>query len=516
MPQRLDGADSAEVPDLSGVEYDSRKVAAGQIFVCIPGLKTDGREFALSAVQNGARALVVEQPISQCTVPQLIVSSARQALAILSAHFAGRPAQHMTVVGITGTNGKTTTSYFCEAVLKSIQRDCGVIGTIQAVVGGQSRSIANTTPESLLLHQLLSEMKSYGQDSVVMEVSSHSLDLHRVHQLPVDVAVFTNLTHDHLDYHKDMESYFQAKLKLFNSLQYRRDRKAPYAVVNLDDYYGPRIVQELKVPFITYGFHPKAHLRASQLQSTTEGVQFQLNSPLGDFPVRLSMAGNFNVSNSLAAIGVGIALKGDIAQIISGIESVSRVNGRFEMIREGQDFSVVVDYAHTPDGLENVLRSAQEICKGRLITVFGCGGDRDRAKRPVMGEIASRLSDLVIATSDNPRSEDPLGILSEIEPGLKKNSCDYEIEVDRTTAIFRAIHLAEPGDIVVIAGKGHETYQLIGDQVLPFDDREVARKALRGRYFRTLKNKRTQSAVWTDRRRLSASSELPAIVVNEG
>ena len=199
MPQRLDGADSAEVPDLNGVEYDSRKVVAGQIFVCIPGLKTDGREFALSAIQNGARALVVEQPISQCTVPQLVVSNARQALAILSAHFAGRPAQHMTVVGITGTNGKTTTSYFCEAVLKSIQRDCGVIGTIQAVVGGQSRSIANTTPESLLLHQLLSEMRSYGQDSVVMEVSSHSLDLHRVHQLPVDVAVFTNLTHDHLD-----------------------------------------------------------------------------------------------------------------------------------------------------------------------------------------------------------------------------------------------------------------------------------------------------------------------------
>jgi UDP-N-acetylmuramoyl-L-alanyl-D-glutamate--2,6-diaminopimelate ligase len=502
--------------EAAGVEYDSRKVQPGQLFVCIPGLKSDGHEYAAQAVVRGAVAVVVEKRLYNCTVPQIIVPSGRKALATLAAYFVGRPATDMTVVGITGTNGKTTSSYFCEAVLKGIQKDCGLIGTIQAVVAGETRSISNTTPESLLLHQLLADMKAAGQDSVVMEVSSHSLDLDRVHELPFDVAVFTNLTHDHLDYHGSMEAYFQAKARLFTGLQYRKGRKAPYAVINLDDFYGEQLVELIKVPYITYGFHPKAHLRASQLQASTDGTQFVVSSPLGEFPVTLSMAGNFNVSNALAAIGVGIALKGDIAQIISAVETVNRVNGRFEMIRESQDFSVVVDYAHTPDGLENVLRSAREISSGKVITVFGCGGDRDRAKRPIMGEIASRCSDVVIVTSDNPRSEDPLAIIAEIEPGLRKDQCQWESEVDRASAIFRAVHLAEPGDIVVIAGKGHETYQIVGDQVHAFDDREVARKALRGRYFRSVKNKRTQSAVWTDRRRLSASSEYPAIVVNEG
>ena len=500
---------------VSGVEYDSRRVESGQVFICVPGLKVDGHEFANAAVENGCAALVVERFMPQLAhVPQMVVKSARRALARLGAVFCGRPADEMTIVGITGTNGKTTASHFCEAVLKNREKNCGLIGTIHSKIGGQSVPMANTTPESLHLHQMLREMRNCGQDAAVMEVSSHALELERVHNLPFDVAVFTNLTHDHLDFHGTMEAYYEAKLKLFKSLSYRKGRCAPYAVINVDDPYGRRMISHLKVPYITYGTDPSAHLRALDIEASLEGVSYTLDSPLGEMRVNLGLSGMFNVFNSLAAVGVGIALKGELQEIVNAVESVARVSGRFELVREGQDFSVVVDYAHTPDGLENLLQSARQVATGQLITVFGCGGDRDRAKRPVMGEIAARLSDMVVLTSDNPRSEDPEQILAEIQVGLHDSATSWEIEVERSAAIFRAISLASPGDIVVIAGKGHETYQLVGSEVLPFDDREVARKALRGRALRAARP-RVQASIWTDRRRMSASAEMNAVVVNE-
>ena len=499
---------------VTGVEYDSRRVQPGQVFVCVPGLRVDGHAFARGAVERGAAALVVERPLADFNhVPQLQVRNARQALARLAAAFCAWPAKEMTLVGITGTNGKTTTSHFCEAVLRGHEKNCGLIGTIQATIGGQSVSTSNTTPESLHLHQLLREMRNCGQDAAVMEVSSHALELDRVHGLPFDVAVFTNLTHDHLDFHGSMEAYFEAKLGLFRGLAYRKGRCAPYAVINVDDPYGRRILPHLRVPYITYGSTEGAHLRALEIESGVEGVSYTLDSPLGQARVNLGLSGIFNVFNSLAAVGVGIALKGELQDVVTAVESVTRVSGRFELVREGQDFLVVVDYAHTPDGLENLLHSARQVATGRVITVFGCGGDRDRAKRPVMGEIAGRLSDVVLLTSDNPRSEKPEQILAEIQVGLHGTPCSWQVETERAAAIYRGIALANPGDIVVIAGKGHESYQILGEQVIPFDDREVARKALRGRSVRSSRPSRTQSSAWTDRRRM-ASSEMNAVVAD--
>ena len=500
---------------VTGVEYDSRRVEPGSLFVCVTGFRQDGHAYAKKAVEAGATALVVEHPLPDLPgVPTILVESSRHALARLAVHTCGVPANKLTMVGITGTNGKTTSSHYCEAVLKAKGKTPGLIGTIGARVGGQTVPVANTTPESLDLQRLLAMMVEAGDNAAVLEVSSHALSLDRVHGLPFDVGVFTNLSHDHLDFHPTLEDYFQAKNKLFTGLTYRKGRPAPYAVINLDDEHGERIVKGVKVPFITYGTHPKAHVRASQISVHQDGASFYLETPVGSSRVNLKMSGVFNVSNALAAIGMGLALKTELSEILPAVESVSTVRGRFELVREGQDFAVVVDYAHTPDGLENVLSSARKITRGRLLTVFGCGGDRDRAKRPVMGEIASRLSDLAIVTSDNPRSESPSFIAGEILAGMGGGEHESYVELDRAAAIYKAIHLASPGDTVVIAGKGHETYQIFPDRTIDFDDSEVARQALRGLGFRGQGHLKGAS-MWAERRRSHSVGEGARVVVGE-
>lgn len=484
------------------VEFDSRQVATGDLFVCVPGFKVDGHDFASQVVEQGARALVVEKPLAHLAqVPQLVVPQARRALAQVAAFSQGYPTRSLRLIGITGTNGKTSTAHFCEAVLAGSGRVPGVLGTIHTKIAGRPLPTTHTTPESLVLQRLFAEMRSAGCDSVVMEVSSHALELDRVHGVPFDVAVFTNLSHDHLDFHGSMENYFLAKKKLFDGLRYIKGRPAPFAVVNGDDEYGLRLLQSLKVPYISYGCSEHCHIRASNVQLSAQGASFDLDTPVGGRRVDLAVSGSFSVYNSLAAIGAGLALKLDLEQILIGVESVGSVSGRFELVREGQDFAVVVDYAHTPDGLEKLLQSARQITRGQLHVVFGCGGDRDPHKRPVMGEIAGRLADRVILTSDNPRNESPQTILGQIQLGMGRSAASVEVEADRTQAIYRAVSLAEAGDTVVIAGKGHETYQILGDRVIDFDDREVSRQALRARLFRTKGKLKTHALTWTERRR---------------
>ena len=493
------------------VEFDSRKVGPGDLFVCVPGFQVDGHKFADQVVEQGAAALVVERPLEALAhIPQLVVKQARRALAQIAALAYGYPAQSLRLVGVTGTNGKTSAAHFCESVLAGSGRVPGVLGTIHTKIAGRPLPTTHTTPESLILQRLLADMVEAGCDSVVMEVSSHALELDRVHGVPFDVAVFTNLSHDHLDFHGDMECYFQAKRKLFTSLRYIKGRPAPYAVINGDDEYGMRLLKELKVPYISYGQGSHCHIRATELSIAPEGVSFNVETPVGGRRVDLSVSGLFTVYNALAAIGVGLAVKADLDQILLAVESVGSVSGRFEPVREGQDFSVIVDYAHTPDGLEKLLLSARQVTQGKLYTVFGCGGDRDSQKRPVMGEIAGRLSDHVILTSDNPRGESPSEILRQIEAGMGSARATLEIESDRAQAICRAIASAESGDTVVIAGKGHETYQIIGDRVIEFDDREVARLALRGRMFRGKPGLRTHAITWTEQRRPSYSDAAAA------
>lgn len=484
------------------VEFDSRLVSPGDLFVCVPGFKVDGHSFAEQVVARGAQALVVERRIEAVSsVPQLVVPKARRALAQISALVHNYPCQDLRLVGITGTNGKTSAAHFCEAVLAASGSVPGVLGTIHTKIAGRPLPTTHTTPESLVLQRLFAEMRGSGCDSVVMEVSSHALELDRVYGVPFDVAVFTNLSHDHLDFHGDMETYFSAKKRLFDGLRYLKGRRAPYAVINGDDPYGKRILQSLRVPFITYGLEEGSHIRALDLQLAADGVSFSLDTPIGGRRVDLAVSGLFTVYNALAAVGVGLALKVDLEEILLAIESVGCVPGRFESIREGQDFQVLVDYAHTPDGLEKLLHSARQITPGRLQVVFGCGGDRDPAKRPVMGEIAGRLADRVVLTSDNPRSESPQKILEQILAGMSQARSEVEVEVDRAQAIFHCIACAEPGDTVVIAGKGHESYQILGDRTFEFDDREVARQALRGRMFRGKAGLKVAQPGWRERRR---------------
>lgn len=474
----LRGDANTEFRDL---HYDSRKLEPGDIFFCVPGHVVDGHEFADKAQQAGAVALVVERFLD-LPLPQLRVPSARKALAEAAAWHRRRPARKLATIGITGTNGKTSTAYLCSAVLEKGGRFPGLVGTIQAHVGDEIRPLSNTTPESLDLQTLLADMVQAGLDSVVMEVSSHALVLDRTHALPFDVAIFTNLSQDHLDFHETMEKYFRAKMKLFRSLGSDWDRPdPPYAVINLDDPYGERICDEIRVPYITYGTHPKAHVRATDVEAGPEGLSFNVHTPVGDQRVELQISGLFNVSNALGAIAAGLAQRIELRQCVRGVESVPGIRGRFELIREGQDYTVVVDYAHTPDGLERLLASAREVTEGRVLLVFGCGGDRDRTKRHTMGQLAGIHADWCIITSDNPRSEPPEEIIDEIQAGTSSVQGLFEREADRASAIARAISLAGPKDTVLIAGKGHETYQIIGDQRLPFDDVAVARQAIRVR-----------------------------------
>jgi UDP-N-acetylmuramoyl-L-alanyl-D-glutamate--2,6-diaminopimelate ligase len=468
---------------IAGVHYDSRKIEQEFLFVAIKGFKTDGHEFISQAIAKGAVALLVEKKVK---VPQGItivkVKNTRQALPIIAANYYQHPANQFNLVGVTGTNGKTTTTFLVEAILKELGKKVGLIGTIENRIGEQSFPVLHTTPESLELQQLFNLMAQEQVEYGVMEVSSHALDLGRVDQVEFDVGVFTNLTQDHLDYHQDMERYLRSKAILFSRLGENNNKKRlKYCVVNGDDPYSKKIVANTKVPIITYGIKAGNDVIASNVKITAAGARFDVSYWVGNFDLNLRLTGLFSVYNALAAATVGLKEGIDPAIIKKALERLTGVAGRFESVDMGQGFAVIVDYAHTPDSLENILLTAKEFVKGRIITVFGCGGDRDQTKRPIMGEKAAQFSDYCIITSDNPRTEEPLEIIADIIPGVKKHmdADRYQVVESRKDAIEIAVNKAKNEDMVIIAGKGHETYQIIKDEVLLFDDRLVAKEALK-------------------------------------
>jgi len=446
--------------------HDSRDVPPGSLFFCIRGEHADGHAFAQQAVDAGAAALVVDHPLA-VAAPQLVVRSVREAIGPMAAEVFGHPARGLTVVGITGTNGKTTITYLLESVFRAAGRRPGVIGTTGLRIDGAASRLAHTTPEAPELHRTLARMRDAGVQAVAIEVSSHALAQHRVDGLVVDAAVFTNLSQDHLDLHGTMEGYFETKRLLFTPEHARR------AVVNADDPYGKRLLEAPAIPSTSYAVDTDADVRAAELSVDGAGSTAIVDGVL----VRTALRGRFNVDNVLAALAAAQAVGIGIDVGARGVAQVRSVPGRMEPVDAGQDFTVVVDYAHTPDSIHSVLRGARGSADGRVIVVFGCGGDRDRAKRPMMGRAAAEDADLVIVTTDNPRSEDPGAIIDEITSGIP-NGAAAIVEPDRAAAIERAIGVAQPGDVVVVAGKGHETTQEVDGMLLPFDDREVARAAL--------------------------------------
>lgn len=460
-----------------GVAYDSRQVAPGFIFVAIKGFQTDGHLYVPEAVRRGAMAVVLQDKVE---VPRGVLAfmarDTREILPRLAARFYHHPAQKMKVVGVTGTNGKTTTTNLIDAIFREQGLVTGLMGTIHNRIGPRVLAVEHTTPESSDLQRLLAEMVEEGVQAVTMEVSSHALALHRVDACEFDLAVFTNLTQDHLDFHGDMESYLKAKGLLFQSLgQGAQKPGSKWAVINIDDPAARTMIKLCRVPVLTYGLDRPAHVTARQVQVTAKGVSFTMDYGSGSIDLQLQLTGRFNVYNALAAAATGLAAGIDPAVIKKALEGVAGVAGRFELVDRGQDFAVIVDYAHTPDGLENVLRTARAITTGRLITVFGCGGDRDRTKRPLMGELAARLSDVAVVTSDNPRTEEPRAIIRDIMVGVQRvTGVHHLVEPDRRQAIRRAIQMATTGDVVLIAGKGHEDYQIVGTERHHFDDREEA------------------------------------------
>jgi UDP-N-acetylmuramoyl-L-alanyl-D-glutamate--2,6-diaminopimelate ligase len=454
--------------EVTGLALDNRRVGAGTLFFCVPGFTRDGHDFAPDAIARGASALVVQRALG-LGVPEILVDDVRAAMAPIAARFHGDPTARLGVVGITGTNGKTTTAYLVRELLEAAGRRTALLGTIKSVIGGVEAPLARTTPEAVDLQASFAEMVAAGDVACAMEVSSHALELRRADAIHWDVAVFTNLTQDHLDFHPTMEDYYVAKRRLFEA-------GPRVSVVNVDDAYGRRLAQELG-DAVTVAIDREADLRATDLRMTMTGAEFTV----GDLRLRSPLPGRFNVANVLGAVAAARALGVDDATIERALPRAAAVPGRFQPVDEGQGFAVLVDYAHTPDSLENVLRAARELTPGgRVIVTFGAGGDRDRGKRPLMGEIAARSADEVVVTSDNPRSEDPEAILAEILAGIDRD--DVRAEVDRRVAIAQAIGLASDGDVVVIAGKGHEQGQEFADgHKVPFDDATVAREALRAR-----------------------------------
>jgi UDP-N-acetylmuramoyl-L-alanyl-D-glutamate--2,6-diaminopimelate ligase len=462
----------APAVDIAGLAYDNRKVGPRDLFFCVRGFTTDGHQFAADAVSRGAAALVVDH-LLDLDIPQVQVDDVRRAMAPAAAKFYGDPTKTLEVVGVTGTNGKTTTAYLLRSLLGAGGCQTGLLGTVKSIVGGVDREAGRTTPEAIDLQRTFREMLDGGDSACVMEVSSHALALARVDAVNFTVGIFTNLTQDHLDFHPTMEDYFLAKRKLF------AEHHPQTAIINLDDPYGRRLAAdpELVRPLTFALDDPAATYHASQVRTDLGGSTFTMQSPDGERQVRSPLNGRFNVYNVLAAFAAARVLGVGTEVAVAAIERAGQVSGRFEAVDEGQPFAVLVDYAHTPDSLENVLATARLLTEGRLHVVFGCGGDRDRGKRPVMGEIAARLADHVIVTSDNPRSEDPGAIIAEILTGI---SGPVEHEVDRRIAIQSAISAASAGDVVVIAGKGHEQGQEFANgEKLPFDDVTVAREALR-------------------------------------
>jgi UDP-N-acetylmuramoyl-L-alanyl-D-glutamate--2,6-diaminopimelate ligase len=460
---------------VTGIAYRSDRVSPGDAFFCIRGYSSDGHDFAADAEQRGAGVIVVTRPIEGLGVPQVLVANTRRALAVASSRFFGEPSQHLRMAGITGTNGKTTTTYLLDSVLRAAGLVTGVIGTVGTSVAGESLPAARTTPESRDLQELLSTMVGAGVGAVSLEVSSHAIELHRVDAVRFAVAAFTNLSQDHLDFHANIDEYFGVKSRLFDGTL-----PAGARVINIDDPYGRELAARTGAEW-TVGRDPEALVRAEDVELTPVESRFRLVTPKGPCEVTLPLAGEFNVSNALVAAGCALALGIAPDAIAAGLARAPQVPGRLERIDEGQPFAVLVDYAHTPDGLEKAISAVRDVTAGRVITVFGCGGDRDASKRPLMGEAAGRLSDIVVITSDNPRSEDPARILGQIEAGLAESPAEVFRESDRRRAIGLAISFAQPDDAVLIAGKGHEDYQLFAARSIHFDDREVAREELMAR-----------------------------------
>ena len=483
--------------EIEGIAYHSKEVAKGSLFAAIRGMEVDGHQFIEEAIRRGAEAVLLEEERDLQKRTMILVPNSREALAKISSNFYGNPSSQVKLIGITGTNGKTTTTYLLESIFKRAGYPVGVIGTINYRFGQKTLPSPNTTPESLDLQKILWEMVNGKTSHVIMEVSSHGLDLGRVFGCQFDGVIFTNFTSDHLDYHKTLEHYFESKRKLFFESLVKSQKSRRFAVTNHDDPRGEDIVEGIDLPVVRYGLSPSCDVSADQVALAFEGLSSRIRTPKGDFFVHSKLIGRFNLYNILAAVAAGIAMEVPLETIKDGVEGLGGVSGRFEKVENQKKINVIVDYAHTHDALERVLLGLRHIqSEGKIITVFGCGGDRDRTKRPMMGQVAGKYSDLAILTSDNPRTEDPLAIMDEAEKGLKslfleewhrnelgswRSKKGYLKVPDRREAIRMAIRLAHPLDTVLIAGKGHEDYQIIGKNKFPFDDRVEAKKALEER-----------------------------------
>jgi UDP-N-acetylmuramoyl-L-alanyl-D-glutamate--2,6-diaminopimelate ligase len=464
--------------EIAQIAYDSRKVKSGALFVCIAGLRADGHTFVKDALASGAVAVVTDKDVRVDGATRVLVKDARKALAAISCGFFGNPSRRLKVIGITGTNGKTTVSYLVRAMCEAAGSRAGVIGTIGYDLGDVKLRGAHTTPEAPDFQELLYRMLGQGITHVAAEISSHALALRRSYGTEFDVVVFTNLSRDHLDFHGTFEEYRTSKLRLFDASERGASEKSPTAVLNADDSSFEVFRKASGKKVCTYSTEKSADIRATDIELSPGGSTFSITWRGKALKVRLSLPGYFNVMNALAAFGGGVSLGLDEQQVLGGLESVRGVRGRMESVDKGQDFSVFVDYAHTPDALTNILRTVRQITSREIICVFGCGGDRDRGKRSEMGSVSGTLADCTIITSDNPRSEDPLAIIAQIEEGARSVGARYSVIPDRKQAIRAALVAAKAGDSVVIAGKGHEDYQIVGNEVRHFDDKEVAEKLL--------------------------------------
>src|SRR5947209_12420156 len=463
---------------VENIAYDSRRVQRNTLFVALRGEKTDGHEFIGQAIAKGASVIVAEREEKNSRVTCLVVENTRTARADFSATFYGHAERKLKLAGVTGTNGKTTTTFLIKHICEKAGLRCGLIGTVRYEIGERVLPAIRTTPESLDLQELLAQIANAGCRAAAMEVSSHALAQDRTRGLEWDVAVFTNLTQDHLDFHGTMESYFDSKAKLFTQLGNQQKKRKPIAVVNVNNRYGEQLLTKIdkRVAIVTYGMGARADFRASNYRVEFSGTSYQLDAGGKSYLVRVPLIGRFNVANSVAALAASNVLGINLRDAVLSLGKSPQVPGRLEIVPAKRQFQVFVDYAHTPDALRNVLKTLRELEPHRLIAVFGCGGDRDRQKRPMMGDIVDQYADYAIITSDNPRTEDPNAILAEIENGFR--SSRYEKIVDRTEAIGRAVALAQPRDMVLIAGKGHENYQEFADYTVPFDDIQVARRAI--------------------------------------
>ncbi len=466
-----------------GISNDSRKVGKNFIFVCISGEKENGEDYISSAVSNGATVIVTERKLNIKGVTLVVTPNTRYSLAVLSSEFYGNPSRKLKMIGITGTNGKTTVTYFLESIFSVNGNKVGVLGTVSYRLGKKKIPSFTTTPSSVQLQEILLEMAEENFDIAVMEVSSHALLQHRVTNCEYDIAIFTNLTPDHLDYHQTMDEYLNAKIRLFAELGKNSKKKGQkFAIINVDDEASKYIIENTKVPVVKYGIKTKSDFFAKKIKFNLESTSFILCTPQGEVPIRLNLIGRHNVYNALASSAAAQTQGVSIDKIKEGLEALKFVPGRFEIISEGQNFTCVVDFAHSPDALERTIHTARHLNTKRIITVFGCGGDRDRSKRPLMGEIAVKNSDFVWITSDNPRSEDPKKIVTDIEVGIKRiGNANYKVVLDRRKAIQEALDYAAEKDFVLIAGKGHETCQILS-AIIPFDERKIVRDMLRKKF----------------------------------